>query len=472
LRLLLLEDAERPDDPFTLFNLGSVYQELGRHAEALPALRRSLERSHPRDSIVRKLYALLVQCHRKLGQQEQARAACGAGRGLYPEDAELLFQEAELLRQAGDRAGAVRALRRVLEEPEGAHFASLDTGVTGYKARHNLAVLLREEGQPAEAEAHWRAAVAEQPSFVPGWLGLAELYLADGCWPELEGIARHLVGEAGADMEADVLRARGHLARQEFADARRLLERVIARFPGEVWPRVILSHVLLQEGKDWEAAEQALRDVLALQPGHAEARRNLAVLLRQRGKPSDASWAEATTLAALYAAACRTPSDIHEHLPALYDLASRCRHVTEFGTRLGVSTTALLFAQPEELVCYDLQKYPQVDRLRALAGRTRFHFHQTDVLRVEIAATDLLFIDTRHDYDQLKEELRRHAGQVRRYVVLHDTTTYGDKGETPGHRGLWPAVEEFLAQRAFRLQERYTNNHGLAVLEAVSRAEE
>src|SRR5205085_9249666 len=28
LRLLRLEDAERPDDPFTLFNLGSVYQEL------------------------------------------------------------------------------------------------------------------------------------------------------------------------------------------------------------------------------------------------------------------------------------------------------------------------------------------------------------------------------------------------------------------------------------------------------------
>ncbi len=74
LRLLRLEDADRPDDPFTLFNLGSVYQELGRHAEALPLLRRSLEKSHPRDSIVRKLYALIAGCQRQLGHTAEALA--------------------------------------------------------------------------------------------------------------------------------------------------------------------------------------------------------------------------------------------------------------------------------------------------------------------------------------------------------------------------------------------------------------
>ena len=35
----------------------------------------------------------------------------------------------------------------------------------------------------------------------------------------------------------------------------------------------------------------------------------------------------------------------------------------------------------------------------------------------------LLFIDTRRDYEQLTEELRRHAGRVRRYIVLYDTAT-------------------------------------------------
>jgi hypothetical protein len=48
-------------------------------------------------------------------------------------------------------------------------------------------------------------------------------------------------------------------------------------------PRVLLSHVLLQEGADWNAAEKSLRDVLAISPDHAETTHNLAILQRQQG---------------------------------------------------------------------------------------------------------------------------------------------------------------------------------------------
>jgi tetratricopeptide (TPR) repeat protein len=279
LGLLRREVAEQPDDPFTLFNLGSVYQELGRTAEALPLLRRSLERSHPGDSIVRKLYALIVQCHRRLGQEPEALAACREGRAVYPEDVELLFQEGLALRAVGDRAGAEASLRRLLEAREGDHFASVDPGLSGYKARHNLAVLCHEQGRAAEAEAQWRAAVAERPDFTPGWLGLGELSLAQGRWAELESVAQHLEAAPAGAEEAALLRARGHLKRREFEAARRLMEGAIARSPQALPPRVILSHALLQEGRDHAAAERALRDILALDPLHAEARHNLAVLL-------------------------------------------------------------------------------------------------------------------------------------------------------------------------------------------------
>jgi hypothetical protein len=234
--------------------------------------------------------------------------------------------------------------------------------------------------------------------------------------------------------------------------------------------------VLLQEARDWEAAEQALRDVLELAPNHAEARRNLDILLARRKEPTGngvflpppASPApQAPTLEALYRAACAVGSDIHEHLPTLHALAQECKHVTELGTRAGTSTTAFLFAQPDDLVCYDVHRFPQVDQLRALAGRTRFAFHQADVRTVAIAETDLLFIDTWHVYGQLKEELRLHAAKARKYLVLHDTTSYAEKGETEGHRGLWPAVEEFLGRGTFRIQRRYDNNNGLTVLERV-----
>ena len=169
-----------------------------------------------------------------------------------------------------------------------------------------------------------------------------------------------------------------------------------------------------------------------------------------------------------YQAACLEPSDINEHLPTLYELARECPHVTELGTRTGVSTLALLCAQPKKLVCYDLVRLPQVDQLAALAGQTEFVFRKEDVLKADIEETDLLFIDSWHVCDQLKEELRRHAAKARKYIVLHDTTTFGEQGESEGHEGLWPAVEEFLAKGAFRLRQRFANNNGLTVLERVA----
>lgn len=468
IRLLELEDREHPDDPFTLFNLGSVYQELGKQKEALEYLRRSLNRSQPGDSIVRKLYALIAQCHRLLGQHAEARAACAEGREFYPDDAELLFQEALARREQEDRAGAEACLLRLIHGTEDAHFASVDTGLRGHKARHNLAVQYQDEGRLAEAEAQWQATVQQEPTFAPAWLGLAELYVAQGRWTELAQVVERLAQDAEAVMEAEVLRARGALARRDYATARQLLEAGCARFPNALWPQRILSHTLLQEGTDRAGAAQALQAILALAPGDVEARNNLSVLLLQcqaAGSPLDVT----PIRTSLYEAVCRVPSDIHEHCPTLHALARDSRHVTELGTRTGNSTIALLHAQPDRLVCYDRLDFPHLNLLRLLAGRTEFVCHRADVREVEIEETDLLFIDTLHTYNQLRHELHLHARKARRYIVLHDTTTFAERGEIDGQGGLWPAVEEFLALGTFRLQQRYENNNGLTILEAVSR---
>ncbi len=283
LRLLKMEDADRPDDPFTLFNLGSVYHELGQPAEAAPRLRRSLEKSHPQDSIVRKLYALIVGCHRLQNRSDEALAACREGRRVCPDDPELLFLEGLLHRERGDLAGAEARLLQVLTAKPGPHFASVDAGLCGYKARHNLAVVYHQQGRTKDAEAQWRQVAAERPDFLPGWLGLGETALKQADWPLLEEAVVRLEALPGAvPLEAALLRGRGLLARREFAAARRILEEADARFPDELAPRVILSHVFLQEVTDFAAAERALRKVLARAPDHAEARHNLELLLRCR----------------------------------------------------------------------------------------------------------------------------------------------------------------------------------------------
>ena len=47
----------------------------------------------------------------------------------------------------------------------------------------------------------------------------------------------------------------------------------------------MLTHVLMAEGRDWDAAEKAIRDVLAMDPGNAPAKQNLATLQARQRPP-------------------------------------------------------------------------------------------------------------------------------------------------------------------------------------------
>ena len=49
--------------------------------------------------------------------------------------------------------------------------ASVDTGLRGHKARHNLAVLYLDTGRGAEAAAEWGRVVADRPDFLPAHAG-------------------------------------------------------------------------------------------------------------------------------------------------------------------------------------------------------------------------------------------------------------------------------------------------------------
>jgi hypothetical protein len=171
-------------------------------------------------------------------------------------------------------------------------------------------------------------------------------------------------------------------------------------------------------------------------------------------------------LAAAFERACRTASDIYQHLPVLYRYASCCPHVTEFGTRTGISTLALLRALPDRLVAYDLDRLPAVDRLEELARlqKVNFSFRQEDTRHANIEPTDLLFIDTYHTRGQLEAELRATAASVRRYLIFHDTETYGEKGEDGGE-GLWPAIAALVRRDPeWCLLDHRVANHGLTVL--------
>jgi hypothetical protein len=183
------------------------------------------------------------------------------------------------------------------------------------------------------------------------------------------------------------------------------------------------------------------------------------------------------TIQEKYLSECERESDINEHLPILKQYAEECDHITEMGVRAVVSTWAFLAAKPKKLVGYDIGKYPQVDEAIRMAGEEGilFEFHQKDVLSVEIEETDFLFIDTFHTATQLERELARHAHKARKYIGLHDTFSFWEKGEvsyvpvpenhTNCGRGLKHAIEPFLAAHPeWTVHFKTDANNGLMVL--------
>jgi glycosyltransferase involved in cell wall biosynthesis/cytochrome c-type biogenesis protein CcmH/NrfG len=282
LRLLHRENEERPGDAFVLFNLAWCYQSLGRWAEADVYGRQSLERARPEQSFVRKLYAVLASVLRRLGRPAEALAFCRDGLARYPHDADLLVQHAWLLYLYGDYYGAEACLLACLQPgspADGPAFEfAVDPGLRGYITRNNLAVLYRDQQRFAEAEHQWQAALQEKPDFSDALLGLGEIYLTQQRWPEVEQVLARLREKPKTALQADVLQAQQLMSLRDFAGARQLLGSTIAREPQALAPRLLLSRALWQEGQDWTATAQALREVLALDPNHAEARANLARL--------------------------------------------------------------------------------------------------------------------------------------------------------------------------------------------------
>jgi tetratricopeptide (TPR) repeat protein len=103
---------------------------------------------------------------------------CQQGRAQFGDDAELWFLESVILMELGRLTEAEACLRELLSGRR--TFVCGDLGLCGYKARHNLGLLYARQQRWAEAEAEWRAVIAQQPKFVPAWRCLGGERLESG----------------------------------------------------------------------------------------------------------------------------------------------------------------------------------------------------------------------------------------------------------------------------------------------------
>lgn len=228
LRILGKELADRPDHPFALFNFGMTYSDMEDHARAAEYLERCLAVSTPQETQVRKAYALLVHSYEQLGRAAEAADTCQRALGLYPDDPELLFRRGKLLHEAKRHEEACECYQRVLHGPKERQFTSIDRGVMGYKARHNLALVYQDMQRHDDAELQWRRVLESDPGFRPAWRLLGQSLVEQRKLVTAELHLESMRQREGLQVESLLVEADLALARNKADAARAALEQAAA----------------------------------------------------------------------------------------------------------------------------------------------------------------------------------------------------------------------------------------------------
>lgn len=287
LKLLHLEIQEQPNHPFTLFNLGMTYADIGQHRKAIGYLEKSIANSASGESHLRKAYSLLVHSWREMGDFDKACDICQRGLELFAKDPELRFRKANLLADHGRMPEAVIAYRDLLQTTDERHFSSVVQGIQGYLARHNLAICHAELGEWTKAEEEWRLAVQERPGFRAGWRALGDLLIRQRKYAEAKRLASRLVEERELRTEGRILKAslatvqgKVPLARQEWQKAVQASSHDLDVW--QMWCRFLFEHGQPEE------TEQALKQLLQYVPDDPSAHHNLGTIYLQSGRPHEA----------------------------------------------------------------------------------------------------------------------------------------------------------------------------------------
>lgn len=156
------------------------------------------------------------------------------------------------------------------------------------------------------------------------------------------------------------------------------------------------------------------------------------------------------------------------HLNTFMDYASKCNTVTELGIDSANATLAFLNSGCKKVYSYNMVISPNAKKVEQAAKEDGLFFKliNKDNLKVKIKITDLLYIDTDHWYGQIKAELEHHHNRVTKWIMMHDTETFGLVNPFDNRPGMKAGIYEFLhAHPEWEIKEHFEFGHGLTILE-------
>ncbi|WP_169332843.1 glycosyltransferase [Effusibacillus pohliae] len=258
LKLLQQMLAEKPDDPFTLYNMGVEYLRLASLQQALDAFRKARARLDPvASSYTHLLFKYEIRCLLAVGRLPEAIRLCEEGIGLYPDYTDLHHLKGVCLIQAGQLAAAKSAFSHALTLGPAANCYHTEEGIGTYQTCYTLGLLYEAMRQYDRAiECHMQA-IRFKSSVNPPLYRIFRLLKCTNAQPQIPAFIErrfHLKSEAALARIIQILFETDCLQPVP-ALARRLRNANLRQFK-----RMAELKCLLLQG-DWEAARRMLRQI-------------------------------------------------------------------------------------------------------------------------------------------------------------------------------------------------------------------
>ncbi len=290
-----------PDDPRTLARWSAVQLAFGNAREALVFAEKAVARDgrnpdyHLRVMDAAGTLADQGSVFKQLGLVRRTKKAMDAALALSPDSAEALSAMAMYYHflpglLGGDKAKARTAIDRI---------AKLDPGAA-YLVR---AALLDPQKETAEIARLYRQAIGSTPRHYEAYAALAGLHLGQKRYPEAESVARSALDANDDRIQGYSVLAAVYAAQGHDRDLEAILVEAERRIPDDLTPCFEAARLLRAHGRDLARAEALLNKYLAQEPEgyaasyaepgvpvptHAEARRQLALLLQKSGRKREA----------------------------------------------------------------------------------------------------------------------------------------------------------------------------------------
>lgn len=300
---------EFPTEPDAAILLATLYQQQQRTPDAVTVLRLALE-AHPKDmDLLNNLNTILLEAKDLPGSESVALRMIDAeptvldhrlrlarlydGQGAH-EKAETVLRDAIVLDpQSEDRLILLADFFQTRKNARAAEQVLLDAInhlPHSTKLRFSLAELYRKNGQEAQAREQYQVLIQEHKEKAAGLdatIKLAELDLYAGKPADADRQIQAVLKINPRSTEALVLSGRMALAKRNGKDAVQAFRTVLHDQPELATVHFLLGQSYQVTG-DINLAKESFERAVALYPGQVDARRSLAAIESQSGKPQQA----------------------------------------------------------------------------------------------------------------------------------------------------------------------------------------